>query len=560
MHPSSCDSWAVPPAKLSGYQFVRLIEVTAYTRRSVYQEADQGGHVLLEELHPGVCVLEGFDQHYQEHMEKTAMIAHPACLRIISHGCGPTGSYLILREWVEGSSLHEWTGGRPCDPAVVFAMCVEIGWALSAMHDKGVLHGSLDSSRVWLDAHQKPKLEVFPVSTLVKSFLQQGGEGPAQADPALDVRALAALAYGMLTGHAAPATHDGMFFPPYLSAHAKRVISNAYTTPPALPYATMAGFCSDLLQIACAPSQFDAPGKGRLKKPTSHLLAITACIVVLAGLTAFLAYRQIFGSAPARHDAAVATDVPASGDPAGEEEIVLLDEIPDLQPVEEDPGVVVEMPEDLEEEVVEPGEPEGPLVPAARAWPTPPEPGIMGGDAFLYAAHFYFGDQVGLLKLQFGNAGESPLDIADLSFQCAFSVDDKLDPLLPASAGALPMDGLDVAAGGFSGSWLGMSLAPLASQRKVWMKPTFRIDTSTRELFEHAKFLIVKISPFYQIPESNYKNNTIVIPLENQNQWNTSTQDPKQLEAETAVEAGTDAGTEANVGGNTAPVQAGDGG
>ena len=533
MRVSSGEIWPDAPVELSGYQFVRLIGVTTCSRRSLYKESDKAGHVLVEEIHPGVCALDGFDDHYQRHMERNVMIGHPSCLRILSHGRGPTGSYLILREWVvEGIPLQEWTGGRPVDPAVALSTCVEIGWAVSAMHDNGVCHGSLDGYHVWLDAQQKPRLEVFPVSAVVESFFQQDGQQPL-TDPTVDVRALAALAYAMLTGQPPPATHDGMFFPPYLSQHAKRVISDAYASPPAPPYGTMAGFCSDLLRIACAPSEFDTSAQARLKKPTSHLMAMYACILVLVGLTGFLAYRQIFGGVPPRGDTAAVGNATGATDATAEEDtIVLTDEIPGLFPDPEEEVEVVDMPEEPDEEVVEPGGPETGLQPAARVWSQPPQASLMAGDAFIYAGHFYLGDQVGLLKLQFGNAGEWPLDIAELSFQCAFSVDDKLDSLAPATAGTMPEDGLDVAAGGFTGTWLGMGLQPLASQGKVWMRQTFRIDTSNRELLGHAKFLIVKISPFYQIPEANYKNNIIAIPLENPNQWNTATLDPKDFEAE----------------------------
>ena len=152
------------------------------------------------------------------------------------------------------------------------------------------------------------------------------------------------------------------------------------------------------------------------------------------------------------------------------------------------------------------------------------------GDAYIYAAHFYLGADVSLLKLQFGNAGTAYLDPGSLAFQCAFSIDDRFDPLAAAAPGVYPEPQKDLAAGGFGGRWLDLEGTSLLPGKKLWTKHTFRIDTSDPELLQRAKYLLVKVNPRGSILESNYDNNVIVIPLEYANQWHTVTQDPKDRE------------------------------
>jgi serine/threonine protein kinase len=149
------------------------------------------------------------------------------------------------------------------------------------------------------------------------------------------------------------------------------------------------------------------------------------------------------------------------------------------------------------------------------------------GDYYIYAAHLYLGNEVSLLKLEFGNAGKVMLTMSDLTFQCAFSIDDTLDTLLEATPDALPTHAKDLAAGGFNSKWLGLDGVTLAAGKKIWTKQTFRIDTSNPELIKTAKYLLVRINHRQTSAESNYENNLIVIPLDHPNQWHSFTQDMK---------------------------------
>jgi hypothetical protein len=142
-----------------------------------------------------------------------------------------------------------------------------------------------------------------------------------------------------------------------------------------------------------------------------------------------------------------------------------------------------------------------------------------------------------LLKLQFGNAGKGTLPCHFLSFQCAFSTDDRLDALAPANSEVFPEPGIDIAAGGFTSKWLGLDRAYLMAGRKLWTKHTFRIDTGNPDLLARAKYLLVKISPLHAIAESDYQNNVIAIPLDHPDQWHTVTQDPTDAEPATDGDA-----------------------
>ena len=158
--------------------------------------------------------------------------------------------------------------------------------------------------------------------------------------------------------------------------------------------------------------------------------------------------------------------------------------------------------------------------------PVEPLPNPASGDAYIYAVHFYEGEQSGLLKLQFGNAGKATLNAGSIAFQCAFSTDEKWDSLSPFKPGSLPTDEHDLAVGGFSTKWLGFPFIYLKEKERLWTKHTFRIDMSNEKILSKAKFILVRINPNYSVSESQYKNNTIVIPLEKPQEWTSVTQDP----------------------------------
>lgn len=158
--------------------------------------------------------------------------------------------------------------------------------------------------------------------------------------------------------------------------------------------------------------------------------------------------------------------------------------------------------------------------------PSIPAPAPASGDAYIYAAHFYEGVQSGLLKLQFGNAGKIVLDTPTLAFQCAFSTDEKWDSLSLSEPSALLTNQHDLAAGGFSTKWLGLPFIYLEERERLWTKHTFRIDMSNEEVRSKAKFLLVRINPNYSVSESQYENNTIVVPLKKPQEWTSIIQDP----------------------------------
>lgn len=198
-----------------------------------------------------------------------------------------------------------------------------------------------------------------------------------------------------------------------------------------------------------------------------------------------------------------------------------------LLPIVEETAQYLKELADNKKKATTPVRVEAPNIPATNN-PTPPIPYNItnAADLYIYAGHFYQGDEVGLLKLNFGNAGTIAFTGNAIAFQCALSIDDTWHELLPNAPGVMPTYFNDLAVGGFTTKWLGFSSMFIEANKKIWMKHTFRIDTSNEEVMNAANFLLIKINPHQNLIETNHKNNIICIPLEKKNEWVSVTQDP----------------------------------
>ena len=134
-------------------------------------------------------------------------------------------------EWIAGRSLQTTLDERgPLTLAEALPIAEEIAAALAAAHALGVVHGELHARNVGLVAHgehQTVKLVSFGMARLSGTRLapeQADGERPAAViDRRVDVYALGALVYAMLTG-APPARNPP---PPSATAEVPPAIDDA---------------------------------------------------------------------------------------------------------------------------------------------------------------------------------------------------------------------------------------------------------------------------------------------------------------------------------------------
>lgn len=537
------------PLVLDGHDFVELLGSTPLTVTSLYLERSSHARVVVKEIRPEVCRLPGFEERFQERLAQVAAVEHPHILRLVGHGRTEDGAYYVIREYVDGFPLRVWMQTSGIDHSSVINVVFTLAGAIEVWHQKGCAHGSVRASNVWIGHDHAVKLEVFPVSSLLEPAqlvhllgLEVVNAMPPEfttggaASVRSDIHALAALYYELLTGGAARDVLGRIATAREVDIRIRPVLAKALSPCPTQRQASMAEFCKPLLNIVAAGSLPLAPaatGRPEIKSYASMTIPLVAilCLLWVAAGVGWYVWRQ----ADERAEAARAQMASSGARPRSEDGAKGKTEAGVIGPERpaatgsprvnghggdgsaEDTGMPSDLdnPEEIREETI-----------VSHPVPGAPPPSPGAGDAYIYAAHFYLGSDVSLLKLEFGNAGKGILYGDSLAFQCAFSTDERLEDLVPANSGAMPSPGQDLAAGGFTTKWLGHDRVYLMAGKKLWTKHTFRIDSSDPEVLARAKFLLVKISPHHSVVEADYLNNVIAIPLDHPDQWHSVTQDP----------------------------------
>ncbi|MFC2023670.1 protein kinase [Chloroflexota bacterium] len=174
--------------------------------------------VAIKELIPALVGDEAMLKRFLAEARATMRLRHKrvvATHNVFSEG----GNYYIVMEFMAGGSLEERLRGRgplPVDEAVRVA--AEVGEGLSCAHEEGVVHCDLKPHNILFDAAGSAKVADFGIAhvsgeMLTRSWMTPAGfvagtlpyMSPEQAagvrdDPRVDVYALGAVLYRMLTG------------------------------------------------------------------------------------------------------------------------------------------------------------------------------------------------------------------------------------------------------------------------------------------------------------------------------------------------------------------------
>jgi eukaryotic-like serine/threonine-protein kinase len=176
------------------------------------------GPVALKELIPALVGDEEILRRFLAEARATMRLTHPRIVR--SHDVfAERGNYYIVMEYMAGGSLEARLverGALPVEEAVRVA--AEVCDGLAHAHAEGVVHCDLKPANVLFDGRGHAKIADFgiahvPSEMLSRSWHTQGGftagtlpyMSPEQADgvrddPRVDVYAVAAVLYRMLTG------------------------------------------------------------------------------------------------------------------------------------------------------------------------------------------------------------------------------------------------------------------------------------------------------------------------------------------------------------------------
>jgi YVTN family beta-propeller protein len=270
--------------------------------------------VALKLLAPALAEDERFRERFLSESELAASLDHANVIPVFEAGEADGSLYIAMR-YVEGSDLKGRLGDGPLSDEETIAVAVQVGGALDAAHERGLVHGDVKPSNVLIDGRGHAYLADFGLTKRLGDQRSPDGEAPLmgtidyvapeqirgdQVDGRADVYSLGCLLYECLTGRQpfSRGNDAAVLYahledePPSTGGAADPVIAKALAKTPDDRYQT----CAELVDAARDALKVPAP------RPSRRLPAIAAVAVVAAAasLVAFFALRG-GGGAVASH-------------------------------------------------------------------------------------------------------------------------------------------------------------------------------------------------------------------------------------------------------------------
>jgi tRNA A-37 threonylcarbamoyl transferase component Bud32 len=233
-----------PPQRIGDYEV--LAEIGRGGMGVVYRVRHEKLHrvVALKMLLEGEFADREERQRFLKEAQAVARLQHPNIVQIFEigeHSVGPnlTRPYFTL-ELVEGGNLATRLNGRPVTSRQAAEWLEPLARAIHYAHEQGIIHRDLKPFNVLLTGDGQPKLCDFGIAKLLSGMedktrsgmilgtpeymAPEQASGQAAVGPAVDIHALGALLYTMLTGR-----------PPYQGTAVLNTLHHVQTHEPVSP-------------------------------------------------------------------------------------------------------------------------------------------------------------------------------------------------------------------------------------------------------------------------------------------------------------------------------------
>jgi YVTN family beta-propeller protein len=261
--------------------------------------------VALKVLSPALAEDDRFRARFLSESELAASLDHANVIPVYEAGDADGSLYIAMR-YVEGSDLKAQLAEGPLSDEQVVAVADQIGSALDAAHERGLVHGDVKPSNVLIDGRGHAYLADFGLTKRIGA--ERAADGDAQlmgtidyvapeqirgeeADGRADIYSLGCLIHECLTGRQPfKRGNDGATLyahledePPEIGSPVDPVIARALAKRPDERYQS----CAELAEDARAALGVPAPRRSRV--PVA--IAVVAVLVAASALTAFFVFR-----------------------------------------------------------------------------------------------------------------------------------------------------------------------------------------------------------------------------------------------------------------------------
>lgn len=197
-----------------------------------------------------------FKKKFEQEIEALVRLDHPGIVGVLDAGTMPDGKQFFVMQFVEGQNLRSLMREQPLSHAQIGRIIRQLGYALTAAHDKGIVHRDLKPENIMVqrtsDGDEMIKLIDFGIATVKDSTVATQAEKTkvagalpymapeqlrGQPDASSDIWALGVMAYEMLTGQ--------------LPFHAETLVQLHEMQRQGIPVQPQV-LCADLSETACA--------------------------------------------------------------------------------------------------------------------------------------------------------------------------------------------------------------------------------------------------------------------------------------------------------------------